>query len=237
MYIYNYGAIGETIRAKIDGYKQEVQGGERNNASFGDVLKTYLTDTHKEKKVVSAVGNNSFSNDASVQNVTGSTLLYAMGNSETDDIAGKVLSSLGFSAYSEGSSALKATADELTVSAEQLVKANAAGGDTTRAASEFVSDFNKLMTILAAEGTSSAYLYKTTLSAAVTAGGEALTEAGLNFDNGQLSYTGSGTGIPDSFINTVASSANMISAYASAADNDDEGGISDYYATLMNSMI
>ncbi len=242
MYIYKYGAIGETIRAKIDSYKQEVRGGEGSSDSFGDVLKTYLYNTSKETKVVSALGNNSIYSDSAtqqVQNLNGSTLLYAMQNLDEDSMASTVLSGLGFTANGNSATALKTAADELSASAELLVKANGSGGDTTLSATEFVSAFNKLMTALSSEGTSSSYLYKTALGAAATASSEGLSAAGVTYKNGQLSYDGNGGNIPDNFINAVASSAGIVSSYAASivAEDTDDSGASEYYTTLMNSMI
>ncbi len=241
MYTYNYGAIGKTIRAKIDNYKQQVRGGAVNSDSFGDVLKTYLNKTDNATKVVSATGNTSpYAENKAITSIDGSTLLYAMQNTDTDSMAGTVLSALGFSSGGSGSaSSLKAAADELSMSAEQLVKANASGGDATIITTEFVSDYNKLVTMLTSESTSSAYLYKSALGAALTASADELAAAGITFENGLIAYTGNGTAVPDTFLNTVASSAAMVSSYAGSiiSENEENSGISEYYTALMNSMI
>ena len=234
MYSYKYGAIGEAVRAKIDNYKQRVRGGSSNSDSFGDVLKTYLNKTDSQKKAVSATGGNAS------KSLNGSTILYALQNSDTDTTANAVLSALGF--YSDGNGGvgdLRNEADSLSDSAETLIKANASGGDTAIAVTEFVSDYNKLMTMLNVEGSSSAYLYKNAFSAMLSASEEQLTLAGITSENGLISYSGAGTAIPDAFLSNVASSAALISSYASsvAAEEDINNGVSDYYSALMNTMI
>lgn len=240
MYSYKYGAIGEAVRAKIDNYKQHVRGGSYNSDSFSDVLKTYLNKTDSETKVVSATGNNTVSDSNAVSSLSGSTILYALQNSEADTTASAVLSALGFSTAGSGSAGdLRNAADSLSTSAETLLKANASGSDTTVAVTEFVSDYNKLMTMLTAESSSSAYLYKNAFSAMLTASEEQLTSAGITFENGLLSYSGTGASIPDTFLSNVASSASLVSSYASSVVTEDEtyNGVSEYYSSLINTMI
>lgn len=240
MYSYKYGAIGEAVRTKIDSYKQRVRGGSGNSDSFGDVLKTYLNKTDSETKVVSATGNNSVSGSNAVSSLSGSTILYALQNSDTDTTASAVLSALGFSTSTSGSAGdLRNAAESLSDSAEILMKANASGSDATVAVTEFVSDYNKLMTMLTAESSSSAYLYKNAFSAMLTASEEQLASAGITFENGLLSYSGTGTAIPDTFLSNVASSAGLVSSYASSVVTEDEtyNGVSDYYSSLINTMI
>lgn len=240
MYSYKYGAIGEAVRTKIENYKQRVRGGSDNSDSFGDVLKTYLNKTDSETKVVSAMGNNTVSGSNSVSSLNGSTILYALQNSDADTTASAVLSAIGFSTTASGSAGdLRNAADNLSGSAEILLKANTSGGDTTVAVTEFVSDYNKLMAMLNAEGSSSAYLYKNAFSAMLAASEKQLSAAGITYENGLISYSGTGETIPDTFLSNVASSAALISSYAGSVATEDEtyNGVSDYYSSLINTMI
>lgn len=244
MYTYNYGAIGEAVRAKIENYKQQVRGGSVTSDSFADVLKTYLTKTDSDTKVVSATGNNTLTaSETSVSStIDGSTLLYALQNSDIDTTASTVLSALGFTASGDGSAAeLKTAADSLSASAEQLLKANSSGADMTMVTSEFVADFNRLMTLLNIESTSSAYLYKNAFSAMLNAASEELASAGIIYESGFITYNGNGSPIPDIFLSNIASTASTVSNYAGsiAAQEDDESysGVSEYYSSLISSMI
>ncbi len=235
MYTYKYGAIGEAVRAKIDIYKQNVRGADKTESTFADVLKTYLNYTDTEKKVVSATGSSGTSSA-----ISGSTLLYALQNSDTDTTASTVLSALGFSSSGGSGTDLKTAADSLSASAKQLVELNGAGAENITALNGFVSDFNKVITLLNAESTSSAYLYKNAFGAMFTAMSDELSAAGITYENGYMSYSGSGAGLPDSFLSNVASSAALVSSYAGTivSDSDtDYSGISEYYSALLSGLM
>ncbi len=232
MYVYNYGSIGKAIRTKIEGFKQQVRGGESNSVSFSEVLKSQLNRESSGTKVVSATGNSTLSSDA-VPTVSGSTLLYAIQNNEDETTAGAVLSALGFTTVSSDNG-LKDAADDLSVATEQLIKANNVGTDKTAALIEFVADFNKLSTMLGATGSSSSYLYKTALSAMLNSNADELKAAGLTAENGLLTYTGGEGQLPDLFLSNVSSTAATISAYAGAVESENENGVAEYYSALIN---
>lgn len=240
MQIYEYGKIGEAVRAKIESTKQSIQGGASSSESFSDILRGYMTVESSETKVVSATGN--YGNSSGVSSISGSTLLYALQNSDEDTTASAVLNMLGFSGYSSNStSQLKTAADSLSDSAAMLISLNEAGAQNVSAVSDFVTDYNNLITRLSAESNSSAYLYRTAFSAALTAAGDKLAAAGITYDNGYISYNGQADStIPDDFLTTVVSAASTVSSYASSvtADSDDsDSTLADYYTTLISSMI
>lgn len=243
MYIYSYGAIGSAVRSKIENYKAMVRGGEKKSESFADVLKGELEQTSISKKVVSATGQNTFSESASksVHNVNGSTILYALQNSETDTTASTVLSNLGYSdVASGGSGELKIAADSLSKTAADLVKLNGSGSDASVMTAEFVSDFNKLITLLNSESTSSAYLYKNALSTSLSTSKEELSAAGISYENGFMTFSGQTelAPIPDTVLNNVAISANAVSSYADtiiSSDGEEFNGVSDYYNAIIRS--
>lgn len=235
MYEYSYGAIGEAVRAKIENYKASVRGGEKSSVSFGDVLKTYLTRTDTDKKIVSIASGGSSS-----PSIDGSTLLYALQNTDSDTTASAVLSALGFSVSSSSGSQLKLAADNLVSSVEQLVEINLADMVNAAAVNDFVTDFNKVMTLLSCESSSSAYLYKNALSAILSTASDELSASGITYEKGLLTYSGvTDTVLPESFLANIASSASMISSYAGTIESDSSdtySGTSEYYSTLMNIM-
>jgi len=238
MQIYEYGKIGEAVRAKIENTKQSIQGGISSTESFSDILKGYMTVESSEKKVVSATGNYGNQHTPSVN---GTTLLYALQNSDEDTTASAVLSMLGFEDYSDsGTTALRTAADSLVDSASILVELNGSGTANAAAVTEFVSDFNKLSARLNAESSSSSYLYKTAFSAALTAAKDKLSEAGITYENDVITYNGKGGSIPEDFLTSVISAASTVSAYASSVTGENEendNGVSDYYTVLMGSMM
>ena len=241
MHIYEYGKIGEAVRAKIESTKQSIQGGASSSESFSDILRGYMTVESSEKKVVSATGN--YGNSSSIpSSISGSTLLYALQNSEEDSTASAVLNMLGFSDYSNNSTTrLKTAAESLSDSAAMLISLNETGTHNVSAISEFVTDYNNLVTGLSAESNSSAYLYRTAFSAALTATEEKLAAAGITQDNGYISYNGeTGSALPDDFLTSVVSAASAVSAYAGSVTNENEetdNGLTDYYTTLMGTMM
>lgn len=240
MRIYEYGKIGEAVRAKIENTKQSIQGGISSAESFSEILKGYMTVESNEKKPVSATG--SYENSSALSSISGSTLLYALQNSDEDTTASAVLNMLGFTDYSSsGTTQLKTAADNLSDSAAMLISLNETDTENVTAISDFVTDYNNLITRLSAESSSSSYLYRTAFSAALNAANTELAAAGINQDNGYISYNGeSGARLPDSFLTSVVSAASTVSAYASSVTADSEeadNGVSDYYTALMNSMM
>ncbi len=241
MQIYEYGKIAEAVRAKIENTKQFIQGDISSSESFSDILRGYMTVESSEKKVVSATGN--YNNSSSVANaISGSTLLYALQNSDEDTTASAVLNMLGFSDYSSsGTTQLKTAADNLSDSAAMLISLNETGTENVSAVSDFVTDYNNLVTRLSAESNSSAYLYRTAFSAALTAAGDKLASAGITYDNGYISYDGAtGGSLPDDFLTSVVSAASTVSAYASSVTADSEetdNGLTDYYTALIGTMM
>ena len=241
MRIYEYGKIGEAVRAKIENTKQSVQGGTSSSESFSDILHGYMTVETSQKKVVSATGNYG-SSPSGASSISGSTLLYALQNSEEDTTASAVLNMLGFSDYSSGGTAqLKTAADDLSDSAAMLISLNETGTENITAISDFVADYNNLVTRLSAESNSSSYLYKTAFSASLAAAADKLEEAGISQDNGYISYNGTtGARLPDDFLTSVVSAASTVSAYASSVITDGEendNGLTDYYTSLIGTMM
>ena len=240
MQIYEYGKIGEAVRAKIQNTKQSIQGGVSSSESFSDILRGYMTVEKQEKKVVSATGN--YDNSTPASAINGSTLLYALQNSDEDTTASTVLNMLGFTGFSDSSSTqLKTAAESLSDSAAMLISLNETGTHNVSAVSDFVTDYNNLVTRLSAESNSSAYLYRTAFSAALTAAADKLSAAGITQDNGYISYNAqSGGSIPDDFLASVVSAANTVSVYANSVVTDGEevdNGVSDYYNTLIGTMM
>ena len=241
MRIYEYGKIGEAVRAKIESTKQSIQGGVSSAESFSDILNSYMTVQKEEKKPVSAVGN--YGNSFAAPSINGNTLLYALQNSDEDTTASAVLNMLGFDGYSSsGTTQLKAAADSLADSAAMLISLNETETENVTAVSDFVTDYNNLATYLSAESNSSAYLYRTAFSAALTAATDSLAAAGIASDNGYLSYSAENKGgaIPDDFLASVVTAANTVSLYAGSVmgnEEENENGIGDYYTALMNSML
>ncbi len=241
MQIYEYGKIGEAVRAKIESTKQSIQGGVSSSESFSDILRGYMTVEKQEKKVVSATGN--YGNSSPAHSINGTTLLYALQNSDEDTTASTVLNMLGFSDYSNTSATqLKSAADSLSDSASMLITLNDTDTHNVSAISDFVSKYNSLVTRLSAESNSSAYLYRTAFSSALSAAADKLSEAGITQNNGYISYNGQDSGkIPDDFLTSVVSAASTVSVYAGSvtADNGEEldNGVSDYYTTLIGTMM
>lgn len=240
MHIYEYGKIGEAVRAKIEGTKQSVRGGTPSDESFTDILKGYMTIEPKEKKVVSATGN--YSSNQAASSITGSTLLYALQNSDEDTTASAVLNMLGFSDYSQnGSTQLKTAAQSLSDSAAMLITLAESGTHNVSAVSDFVTDYNNLVMRLNAESNSSAYLYRSALSASLTSAADKLEAAGITHDNGYISYDGRSEGMfPDDFLSGVISASSAISAYAdsvTADETENDNGLTDYYTTLIGTMM
>lgn len=235
MYVYNYGSIGKAIRTKIDNFKQQVRGNTDSNVIFSDVLKAQLNFNDTEKKVVSATGNATLSAEKT-SSLDGRTILYAIQNSDEDTTASAVLSAFGLSG-SAGTNDLRDAADNLKVSAEQLIKANTAGGDLTLATADFVENFNKLSTRLSVENSSSAYLYKNAFGALLNSSTADLKEAGITAENGLLTYTGGKGQIPQIFLSNIVSTSAMVSSYAQALSSAEDTGVSEYYNTLISSMM
>lgn len=94
MYIYRYGAIGDAVHAKIENAKQSVMGGE--SKPFSEFLRAqmYKTETQTQSAVSSSA----------TAATSGSTILYALQNSDSDTTAQAVLETLGFASSDEETS-------------------------------------------------------------------------------------------------------------------------------------
>ena len=243
MYLYSYGAISQAVHKKIENFKSSVRSGEKSNQTFADALKAELTHTGGETKVVSSVGNNTLraENKSDVPKINGSTLLYAIQNSEEDTTASTVLSDLGFTTSEKGSvTELKTTADALSKTAADLVKLNEADADTSVMKTKLVDNFNKLITILNSESSSSAYLYKNALTTAVLTSESELSSAGISIESGYMAFSGQSdlSPVPDAVLNNIALSAGAVSTYAGTLTSDtgeNYNGVSDYYNAIIRS--
>lgn len=89
MYIYRYGAVSSAIHAKIENAKQSVKGGE--SKSFGEIIRAQMNKTESKTAVSSSEKTST----------SGSAILYALQNSDSDTTAQAVLETLGFGASEE----------------------------------------------------------------------------------------------------------------------------------------
>lgn len=238
MYYYQSGAIGKAIHEKIQSVKQTVRSGSRKTETkpFGDVLKSYMGQTDTAKKTVSSV--TATSSDSSVKSASGSTLLYALMNSDSDSTASAVLNTLGYSPYSAtGSGTLRAAASDLSASANRLrlaVKEDSEEG-TADAFARFTADYNLLIARLGLSSGTSGYLYRNALGVYATESG--LEGTGLSVgENGTLTATGGEVDEErlSAFLTGVSTVAQNISTYSSSYGSI--GGMSDYYSSLINLM-
>lgn len=92
MYIYRYGAIGDAVHAKIENAKQSVKGGE--SKPFSEFLRAQMYKTENE----------SATSTSATAATSGSTILYALQNSDSDTTAQAVLETLGFASSDEETS-------------------------------------------------------------------------------------------------------------------------------------
>lgn len=130
MYIYRYGTVSDAVHAKIENAKQSVMGGE--SKSFGEIIRAQMKKTESKTAVSSS----------EKISTSGSTILYALQNSDSDTTAQAVLETLGFTdSDEEGSSDTVSNAvssylsalsgDSSTTSASNLYSALLSGEDST----------------------------------------------------------------------------------------------------------
>lgn len=250
MYIYQSGMIGEAIRTKLDSTKSAVMSGTKSNTqNFGDLLRSMMINTNEQPKTV---GIKTASESTSpIAKADGRTLLYALANVNDDATASAVVGALGLP-ISDNS--IKAAADGLS-SAIKLVS-SAGGADKEKALpilNDFIEKYNTLVTDLSAQSTASGIMYSRLFSTAANAASDALASAGISVgDSGKLSLDADkfeNISI-EGFLNSIATAADAVSTYASSITGsqnsslldflgaDDESvGTSNYYSSLINSMM
>lgn len=234
MYYYQSGAIGKAIHAKIESAKQSVRSGNRSEVTkpFGEVLKNYLGQTESKTKTVSSVSKNG--------SASGSALLYAMLNEDSEPAASAVLDTLGLGSSSSGISvSLRSAANDLSESAQALrVAEKSDPAASAEAFARFTSDYNLLLAKLGASSGTSGYFYRTALSAYANENG--LDGTGLSVGkSGALTATGGAVdaGRLDAFLSGISSVARNISADTSSLSSSDLlGDLGTNYGTLLGLM-
>ncbi|MCM1335586.1 MAG: hypothetical protein NC084_10600 [Bacteroides sp.] len=239
MIYYRSGAIGRAIRERISDVKQSVRSGKKaETRSFGDVLKSYLGNSDTEIKTVSSVASSS----SGTKSVDGSTLLYAMLNSDSDTTASAVLDSLGYSStYSSAvSGTLRAAAADLRSSADALRLA-VKDGSTEGAAdafARFTADYNLLVARLGLSSGTSGYLYRNALG--VYANESGLAGTGLSLTaNGSLAATGEAVDEEklSAFLTGVTTVAQNISTYSDTTLSGSLAGLASSYGSIFDQSI
>lgn len=233
MYYYQSGAVGKAVHAKIESAKQAVRSSDRSESakSFGEVLKGYMGQKTTTPKTVSSVSGKG--------SASGSALLYAMTNEDSEPAASAVLDTLGLGSSSGTSFSLRSAAGDLSESAEALRAA--AKNDPEGAAeafSRFTSDYNLLLAKLGVSSGGSGYFYRTALSAYASEAG--LDGTGLSAGaGGALAPTG-GEYDPErlsAFLSGISSVARNISADTSSlASADLLGSLGTNYSALLGLM-
>lgn len=224
MYIYKSGAVGEAVRQKIESTKETItNGAERSSTPFSAVVKSMLesvdgmnrsNETEKTAETKSAASA-----------VDSSTLLYMLQNSDNASLTGLLGEYTG--------KGLRTAAADMQTAAKKLL--DGADGES---ASAFVEKYNALSQALKSSGKSSSLIYLNSLETYVTAQSQALAGIGISTDQGYtLSYNGETSETPDtsalsSLVSSLSTAAMQI--YTSAATSD---STSDYYQTLIGSML
>ena len=253
MYIYQTGLIGEAVRTKIENTKSAVMGGTRSTESFGDILRSMMTNTDEKTKVVGM--KDTGSSTSPLARADGKTLLYALSNADSDTTAAAVVGALGLP-ISDNS--VKAAADGLTAAVNLLNAAEGADKETLiPVISDFVDKYNSLLSGLTAQSTASGIMYTRLFKTASETASELLAKAGITADaSGKLTFE------PDKFeeldisgfISTVSSASNAVSTYASSITGTQNGSLldflsgeedsddtytstSNYYNSLINSLM
>lgn len=234
MYYYQSGAIGKAIHAKIESMKQSVRSGGRSEstASFGDVLKSYMGKKTTGTKTVSSVSGTG--------SASGSALLYAMLNEDSEPAASAVLGTLGLGSSSSGiSTSLRSAASNLSESAQTLrIAAKNDPEASAEAFARFASDYNLLLARLGVSSGTSGYFYRTALSAYANENG--LDGTGLSVgENGALTATGGEFDAErlDTFLSGISSVARNISTDTSSLSTADLlGDLGSNYSTLLGLM-
>ena len=253
MYIYQTGLIGEAVRTKIENTKSAVMGGTRSTESFGDILRSMMTNTDEKTKVVGM--KDTGSSTSPLARADGKTLLYALSNADSDTTAAAVVGALGLPI---SDNRVKAAADGLTAAVNLLNAAEGADKETLiPVISDFVDKYNSLLSGLNAQSTASGIMYTRLFKTASETASELLAKAGITADaSGKLTFE------PDKFeeldisgfISTVSSASNAVSTYASSITGTQNGSLldflsgeedsddsytstSNYYNTLVNSLM
>lgn len=234
MYYYRTGAIGKAVHEKIESAKQAVRSGNRTEGGkpFGEILKGYLGQTTRETKTVASVSGSG--------SPSGSALLYAMLNEDSEPAAASVLDAFGLGSSSSGiSSSLRSAAEKLSESAETLRLAAKNDPDgAAEAFGGFVSDYNLLLAKLSVSSGTSGYFYRTALSAYANESGLAETGLSVN-ESGALSAEGGSFDAErlGSFLSGVSTVARNISTDTSSLSSSDLlGDLGSNYSALLGLM-
>lgn len=251
MYIYTSGLVGEAVRTKLDNAKQSVMSGKKaDTQTFGDLLRSMMTNTDAAVKTV-GVSNNISGSSSPVSKADGRTLLYALTNTDSDSTASAVVGALGLPISDTG---IKTDADSLTSAIKMLTSAGDAGKEQILPMlSDLVEKYNSLLTDLRAQSTASGVMYSRLFSTAAGAAADALAAAGISVgDDGTLTLDADkfeSVGM-EGFLNSVATAAEAVSTYASSitgsrssslldflGTDSDSYSNSDYYSSLINTMM
>lgn len=250
MYIYQSGMIGEAVHAKIADAKASIMSGTKSTQTFGDLLRSLMTDTNEAPKAVGAANNSD--STSPIARTDGRTLLYALTNADNDTTASAVVGALGLPISDSG---VKAAADGLVSSINVLTAA--ADGEKEAVIpvlTDFTDKYNELITDLGAQSTTSGIMYNRLFRAAANTSADELAKAGISVgDDGKLTldpgkYESAGL---ERFLSSIMTAANAVSTYASSITgtansslldflgNDEENttSTSNYYSSLINSMM
>lgn len=251
MYIYRSGMIGEAVRTKLDSTRSAVMSGTKSDTgNFSDLLRSMMINTNEQPKTVGIQKAESQSTSP-ISKADGRTLLYALTNVNDDATASAVVGALGLPISDNG---IKAAADGLSSAVKLTGSVN--GVDKEKALpvlSDFIDKYNALVTDLGAQSTASGVMYSRLFSTAANAASDALASAGISVgDNGKLTLDADkfvSVGI-EGFLNSIATAADAVSTYASSitgsqnsslldflGTDDDSVSTSDYYSSLINSMV
>ena len=251
MHIYQTGIIGEAVHTKIDSARRSVMSGTRTETqSFGDLIKSMMIDTNAKTKTV-GVSNVTSDSTSPVSKADGRTLLYALANAEDDTTASAVVGALGLPISDNN---IKAAADGLSSAVKLLSESDGASGDTmVKLLSDFVDKYNTLITDLGTQSTASGIMYSRLFRTAANSASDALATAGITVgDNGKLTFDANKIGEVgiSGFLGSVATASDAVSTYASSitgsqnsslldflGNDDDSTSTSNYYSSLINSMM
>lgn len=246
MYIYRTGLIGKAVHSRIE----SARSGETVSESFGETLKSMMEQTNTGVKTVGTASAKTAERTASAHRINGSSLMYAMQNTETDTTASAVLNKLGLNG-SSSDNAVKTSADSLSSEIKKLNGLLESDGAENEALiktelSSFTEKYNSLLTVLGSADTSSGIMYSNILKIAAGNAKNSLADAGISIrgDN-RLEFSAENFRSADisAFLAGISPSVSSVSDFAStvsssaAADifgTDDSSGslLSSYYSTL-----
>ena len=253
MQIYQSGIVSEAVRTKLENAKSSVMGGTKTSdtQSFGDLIRSMMINTGEKQKVV-GVSNTTAESTSPIASADGRTLLYALTNADTDTTASAVVGALGLPI---SDSNIKTDADSLTSSVKLLASAQSPEKEQALSLlNDFIDKYNTLITDLGSQTTASGIMYTRLFHTAADAAADALASAGITVgENGTLSIDAEkfeSVGI-EGFLNSVTTAANAVSTYASSItgsqnsslldflgnDDDSTYSTSNYYSSLINSMM